>query len=411
MNKNLLIFIIIIFICIIIFLCVYFKNLKKNNDEYFWPWDLNNKPDYVTNYENVNFNVQPNYSKENITQYNFERLFKILKNINNKKIKLNNPTNYNFFTQSTTDDKMRMDLDQISKYVVSILNKDGYYNFSKTNYGDVMLWTDKENNEELKYELFLWDKKNYFEVKLWVHIIKFVNKEEGIKYGIKEKETKYFFPWYNIGSDFKDQIIPGPLDTIITSHMDTGISSINPNEPAKIKFLYLNHIEVQNSTLVVDYHKDIYPEKEYNVSDGKNFSGINDGSLPFVFIKKNNYTPYLEKGLKYNEWPTLDEEPKWKGQYPSKAPDLNWDDDGVYCKKCPNKNKDEIKFTSLNNDKDNERICDVYNPGTRWSEDKEPLQPYFWSSNYTVNNTCGQYYYMFNDAASLPGVFVGGGKR
>jgi hypothetical protein len=210
--------------------------------------------------------------------------------------------------------------------------------------------------------------------------------------------------------DFKDQLIPGPLDTIITSHMNTEIDSVRTNDPSKIKFLYLNQIEVQNSTLVVDYRKDMYPLPEYNVSEN-GFSGITDQSLEYINIKNNNPNPYLEKGRKYNQWPTLDEEPRWMGQYPSKDPILDWNDSGIYEKDPPNKTKTEIEFKPPFDKDQNKRLCDATELGTRWSYDRESLQPQFWASNYTVNNTCGENYYLFDNSASLPGVFVGGGKR
>jgi hypothetical protein len=425
MDKNFIIFIIIIIICIIIFIGYYYNNLSnnkndKNNKQYkegYMPWDFDkygeNKPNFVKNYENDNFDVPPNYRYENVTQYNIKRLYEVLKKVNKEKIVLKDKSNYNFYTQSTTNDKLRMDLDHISKYVILMLNSEGgnnYYNFAKTNYGDVMVWIDNIGNEEIKYELFLWDKKNYFEVKLWVHIIKFVNKQEGINYGIRDKEYRYFFPWYNIGMDFENQLIPGPLDTIITSHIDTSIDSINTNDPSKIKFLYLNQIEVQNSTLIVDYEKDMYPDPEYKVSE-KGFSGVSDQSLEYINIKKNDHDPYLQKSREYNKWITLDEEPRWKGQYPSKNPVLNWNDDGVYQKDPLNKTKNDIEFTPAWNKKEDNRLCDVYEPGTRWSYEREPLQGEYYPGNYTINNNCGENAWLFERQNPDGNTFYGGGKK
>ena len=156
MNNNFLIYTLLIIICIVLFL-FYFNYSKK---ESFTDLDSNIKPNFVTNYENINFINEPDYKKENITEYNFQRLFNKLEKMNIKKINLDNKVNYNFYTQSTTDDKLRMNLDIITKYVLLILNNDKYYDFNKTNYGDVEVWIDKKGNEEIKYEIFLWDKKN-----------------------------------------------------------------------------------------------------------------------------------------------------------------------------------------------------------------------------------------------------------
>jgi hypothetical protein len=417
MYKNFIIYFIILILLLVIFY-IYFKKINKNSEN-FLPWDFNNKsedvPNFVKDYENIyteksKNELQPNYKNENITMYNFKRLFDKVAQVNKEKITLKDRGNYNFYTQSTTDDKLRMDLDMISKYVILLLNKDGYYDFNKTNFGDVEIWIDKFGNEELKYELFLWDKKNYFEIKLWVNIIKFVDSGEVDKYGVKEKH--YIFQDFNIGYPFKDQIIPLPTDVVITGHFDTSTDSISPNEPTKIKHLYLNQIEIQNSTLIVDYHKNKYPFNRLDVNEENKdqFSGITDMSLEYVNIKGVDHNPYLENSRKYNKWPTLDEEPKWKGQYPSKPPPKHWDADGIYYygKKDPS----EITFT-----KDDElpfsdkRLCDIYEPGTRWSDEKEPLQPYYWPTLASLPRNCGENYWLFDLTNGANGTFFGGGKK
>ena len=417
MDKNFAIYLFIIVICIIIFILYYSNNLnfKKNikNNESFSTFNLNNenKPNFIKNYENIDFNKEPNYKYENITEYNFQRLFNQLKKINKKKITLNNKANYNFYTQSTTDDKLRMNLDMISKYVISILNGDNYYDFNKTNFGDVEMWVDKKGNEELKYELFLWDKKNYFELKLLVHIIKFIEENEVNKYGLMN--SPYIFPDFNIGLPFKDQIIPLPTEVIISGNFDTGNSTIRKNEPTKIKYLYLNQIEVQNSTLIVNYNQDKYPMNRLEVSEN-GFSGITDMSLEYVNIKnKSISSPYIENAKEYNKWITLDEEIKFAGQWPSNPPPRHWNDDGTYF--YGKHQKDDIAFKKDDKRKySDERLCDVFNNGTRWSFDKEPLQPTFNPTIAGLPRNCSENNWLFEleNGVNIGGnVFSGGGKR
>lgn len=376
-----------------------------------------NIPVFVQNYLTNATKDNPNYKVENITEYNFQRLYNNIQLVNREHIQLKDKVNYQFFTQSTTDDKLRMDLDMISKYVILILNNDGYYDFYKTNFGDVNLWTDKNGNEQLKFEVFLWDKKNYFEVKLLVNILKFVEKQEMTSYGIKEK--KYIFQDFNIGYPFKDQIIPTPIDMIISSNTAEGTSSISPNEPAKIRFLYLNQIEVQNSTLIINYEKDKYKKNRLEVSED-GFSGITDSTLEYIKIKGGSHNPYLETGEKYNQWPTLDEEPKWKSQYPSKPPPQEWDDDGIYYYGESGEPGDQIvgpnglnKYTESNySSGDVKKKCKLYTPGTRWSKMQEPLQPYYWPTLATIPRNCGENFWLFDNSASVDGnTFIGGGKR
>jgi hypothetical protein len=402
MNKNSIICILIIFILLCIILYFYIK--KHNTKESFLPWDFNkneeNKPEFIKNYEN-NYKKDDilNYRYENITQYNFNKLYETLKKVNKENINLKDKANYNFYTQSTTQDKLRMNLDIISKYVILILNNENYYDFEKTNYGDVEEWIDKEGNEELKYELFLWDKKNYFQLKLLVNIIKFIDTKDINKYGIEDKQ--YIFQDFNIGYPFKDQIIPLPIDVSITGHEDLAIKSIKANEPSKIKYLYLNSVEVQNSTLVVNYNKDKYPFNRLDVNEN-DFSGVTDSTLEYIKIKEGtDNNPYYAFSREYNKWPTLDSEPKWKAQYPSKNPPHQWNVDGIYYYG----EKDDIAFDP--------NKCDITEGGIAWSAEKMPLQPNFWPTLATLPRNCGEYYNMFDLSNGPVGgnTFIGGGKR
>jgi len=372
---------------------------KFNTNMKSTPLYNNYTPNFVQDYLNGTISSSPNYKYQNVTQYNYDNLIKKIKEINNNDIHLKGKTNYTSFTQSTTDDKLRMNLNIISERVIPVLNNN-FYDFRKTNYGDVEIHTDKYGNEEIKYEIFLWDSKNYFETKLWIHVIKFIEKSNMDMYGIENK--KYIFPYYNIGMDSKDQLIPSPTDVIISAHFDLSTSSIRNNVPEKIKFLYLNKVEIQNSTLVVDYHKDKFPDNKFEVSPEPNrFSGITDMSLEYVNIKTPvDSGPYLERGTQYNKWPTLDEEPKWKGQYPSKPMPFHWDQDGLY-------------YYGKNDEKPKEDgKCGEYAPGVRSSPMQEPLQPYFWATHATIPRNCGENNDMFelSNGISDGSVFVGGGK-
>lgn len=395
----------IIAIIFVLFIGTIFILINKNLREKFITYanprsNYINVPEFVKDYQIAADMtvVDPNYRYQNITQYNFDRLFDQVKMVNKEKINLKKITNYNFYTQSTTQDKLRLDLDMITKYVLLMLNHDKYYDFHRTNYGDVEVWVDETGNEEIKYELFLWDKKNYFQVKLLINIIKFVEEEKMKHFGIRDKH--YIFQDYNIGYPFKDQIIPLPDDVNVSEKSAAFPNGMNPNNPGKIKHLYLNQIDVQNSTLIVDYEKDKDPNNRFDVTE-EGFSGITDMSLDYIKIKGDT-NPFIDKALKYNKWPTLDEQPKWKGQYPSKPPPKHWDVDGVYYYS----KKDKKPYSD-------KRLIPMFEPGTRWSEQKEELQPYFWPTLATIPRNCGDNFWLFDNSAGPAGgnTFIGGGKK
>ncbi len=341
----------------------------------------------------------PNLIRENKTQFEWKRLLHALNQINNrKKIKLKGMTNHQSYTQSTTRDRLRLDLDQITQKIIPLLDSENTYHYAPTNYGDVEVWTDKHDNEEIKYELFLWDKKHYFEIKLWVHVLKFVDKKYLGSYGVKK--SPYLFPTYFIGYDVQDQIIPPPGESIPTmnaSNYPKGMFS--EKEPLPIQYLYVNSVKIQNSTLVVNYHKDMYPYPMLKVGEGEGtMGGTSDQSLYFSRIKGDKQ-PIYPNAKNYNKWISLPDEPTWKGEYPCKAPPINkWNEEGVYYYE---KGQGAIP----------KNVDPKFCPGTRWSSMEEPLEPNYWPSNYTVDNLCGENSWLFIYQNPSNNTFYGGGKR
>jgi len=371
------------------------KNKKIINEEFNFYETNNNTPNYVKHYLNKKVSSHPDYNTENINQFNYDRIFNKLELINEEKIQLEGPFNHEKYIISTIDDKLRRDLDNITEYVLLILNQDTYYNFSKTNYGNVEIFYNKNNSSNYIYELFLWDKKNYFQIKLIIDIIKIPKKSYIYKYGIKQK--KYIFDDYNIGIPSKDQLIPLPLDVIPTQNMKLS-NEIFKNDPLKPKYFYLNQIKLQNSTLVVDSSKNNFNNNKMDINEF-GFSGITDMSLEYIGYKSSN-NPKIKKGESYNKWPVLDEEPKWKGQYPAKSPPRDWDDDGIYYYSEKDKRNASKK----------DKYCDSYDPGTIWSPMKMPLQPESRPTLATIPRNCGENNWLFN-LQGPNGTFFGGGKK
>lgn len=362
-------------------------NSKLNNE--------NNMNNFTNEYINNKFNSEPDYYTENISQFNYDRLYNKLQMINNEKIELEGPLNNEKYIVSTIDDKLRRDLDNITNYVLLILNQDNYYDFSKTSYGNVEIFFNQNNDSNYIYELFLWDKKNYFEIKLLIDIIKIPKKSYIYNFGIKDK--KYIFEDFNIGIPSKDQLIPLPLDVIPTENSKLS-DEIYKNDPLKPKYFYLNQIKIQNSTLIVDYEKNNFNNSKMNI-DEYSFSGITDQTLEFNTFKSNN-NPINEKSVTSNKWPVLKEEPKWKGQYPAKTPPQSWDVDGIYYYS----NNDKIKAAK------NDTYSDMHDSGTIWSPMKMPLQPESRPTLATLPRNQGENWWLFNQQGP-DGTFFGGGKK
>ncbi len=353
--------------------------------------------DYVGVYEGA-FNPKgPDFINENSTQFDWKKLLDNLNKINNRKIvKLKGPTNYQFYTQSTTRDRLRMDLDQITKQIIEILNANTY-DFSKTNYGDVYVFTDKNNNEEIKYELFLWDKKNYFEIKFLVHVIKFIDNKSAGNYGVKK--SPYLFPTYFIGYPTFDQMIPPPDQVIPSMNASNEPNGICTNDPLPIKYLYINQVLLYNSTLVVNVMKN-YPRDimmKVGESEGE-MGGVNDSKLDYLKVIGDK-NPIYQIATKYNEWPKLADEPDWIAQYPAREPSVNaWDEQGIFYYVHGQGSIPKGKLPE-------------FSPGMRWSSMAEELQPSYWIANYQ-SQPCSENNWLFDSRSQVtPGTFFGGGKR
>lgn len=374
---------------------IFLKNKESNAIIPVTKNDKTNLSKFTNFYVTQKYSSDPNYYIENKSQFDYDRLYNKLQLINNEKIELKGPLNHEKYIVSTIDDKLRRDLNNITKYLLLLINDDNYYNFSKIDYGNTDIYYNFENDSNYIYELFLWDKKNYFQIKLLIDIIKIPEKSYIHKFGIKDK--KYIFEDYTIGTPSKDQMIPLPLDVIPTQNKKLS-NEIHKNDPLKPSFFYLNQIKIQNSSLIVDSEKNNFNNNKMEINE-YSFSGITDQSLEFNNFKSNN-NPINDKNNVSNKWPKLSEQPSWKGQYPAKTPPQNWDVDGIYYYSP----EDKIKASK------NDTYSDMHDSGTIWSPMKMPLQPDSRPTLATLPRNTGENYWLFNSQGP-DGTFFGGGKK
>lgn len=356
-------------------------------------------PDYQVNKDCL----KPNYLVEDETNFAKKELLVFLSKINKKPIQLKSPCIYKFYTHATMDDLLRRTMDEISDRVLTLLNKSGTYGFEKANYGDIKVWNDAVGNKEYKYELFVTSLKHYFQLKLYIHVIKFIKKDEMNPYGIKS--SPYIFPTYHNGYPTKDQLIPAPHEVIITGNIVLSTNSMKPNDVEKAEYMYLNHIDVENSTLVINSNiqKNTNEVREFIMDVGEN-GGIIDNKLEYTHLHKGELNnPIQPIARQANKWVETPSKPNYMGQFPCKVTPEMWDEDGVYYySKARGKqnNKESRDYES----------CD----GTRYSTEPLPLQPNFWVTNYAEAGTgvnCGPNSWMFSNYEGPMGTFVGGGKR
>jgi len=366
------------------------------------------------------------HTYENATVFLKNLFNELLLQFNSTTRHLKDIRTYNYYTPFTTDDRTRMDLNNITKIVLNKLNdcvKDRInrnpelmklyiqnpspqFYLQKADFGDVQVWTDKNWNEELHYEVFVWDTIHYTQYKLLINVIKFIN-DKDICYA-KNIHNKWSFPYYNIGIPSKDQMIPTPMDVIPTANMVLSTKSINANNPIKPHLLYINSIRIDNSnlvwdatTLLVDNNNLMKNSERENLGNLK--GGYADTSLEYVHVHGDN-NPVIEKACERNPWPKMWGEPDNIKQFPCGNPmPLQWNSSGIYVNEKPVPacfNSGPIHCNEMRNAPNN--VFEPYGK-VRWSTCQEPIQLTYNPTLFQLPRNCGQYFQMFDLSGAIDG--------
>lgn len=307
---------------------------------------------------------KPNFSKENYTEFMSERLLTELSKFKNERRNLKGNCKKEKYIWNTTDKFLKDELNQISKIVIEKLNKQCRFDFNYSGYGDINIKEDGKGNKHYIYELFVWDKLNYFQVKLNIDLIKYVKKGY-LPDNSRENNPNLVFPYYKIGTPSKEQLIPTPMDVIPTGNDILSTKSIQYPKPSPIEYLYINDINIENSTLIVNHTK-----KSKNTLCG----GFGDGSESFSFINGDN-DPYIEPAVIRNKWTRLPNQPYNMNTWPCTPKANDWDESGIY-----------------QPDVHDSKEC----PGETWAAQYVYPQPTFNPTVTELPRDCGENYWLFD---------------
>ena len=217
-------------------------------------------------------------------------------------------------------------------------------------------------------KLFVRDINNEFDLKLRVNILTFINKTIALNfYNINELEYSCKgFEYYNIGIPSLNQWIPDPMSVIPTGNEVISPKGINFPKKDDIRVMYINSIDIENSTLVLHPLK-VNKDVEY-------LQGITDNTLEKSSVSGDN-DPYLEPSKIRNEWPTLNSQPPYQKAWPCTLPSQDWDELSI--------STPEVYPTKL---------C----PGIRSSTKQQPLTAEYWRSMVGVPRYSGQNAWLFS---------------
>ena len=319
--------------------------------------------------EKLGLNIQhcPNFSKENRSEFVYKKLNHLLESFRTDNYELNGSYSEHKYIPGTTPQIVNDELNRLSNYILIMLNKKSIFNFVKTSYGDIKILKDKDGNKQYIYELFVRDIGHCFNLKLYVNIITYINENFFLKHTNEDSTAFEYkaFKHYPIGIPSLHQYIPTAMDVIPTRNEVLSNKSIDYPQLDDISVVYVNSIQVDNSTLV------LHPrDKTNNLFLG----GINDNVLENSNVCNDN-TPYIESAAIRNKWPRLNSQPILQKAWPCTPESEKWDYLGVY--------EPPAKPT---------RLC----PGVRSSTTQQPLTPNYWRTLATIPKNSGPNSWLFS---------------
>jgi len=257
--KAFIILVIVILICVKILIIdnIFYKN--HNNHK---------------NHKNHNNHNNHNNLNKGESLYNSSSIRNI------KKIKENT-----FYNRGTLPENIKNKLDLISNHVLKELNYNNNLDFNKTGYDNILIKSDYNNNRNYIYDLFIYDKRNNYDLKLKVNLI-----------------------YYN-DEIIKKKLMPSPMEIIsIPNNLIIDIDlKKNKQKLNKQKLnIHINFVDIINSTLFTSKLDLINTTNTDNIKISNNsFKGLNDTSNEFTLLKPAIRTPYIEKYNIRNKWPEL----------------------------------------------------------------------------------------------------------
>ena len=274
----------------------------------------------------------------NFTQTEFIKLQNVLNSFSRAKpIRLCDSAKCYKLIPATTDEEMMHELDAITAMIIDKLNQ--LYSelphytakFTKTDYDNITICHDQDNNINLVYEIFIQEHQRFpYGIQLTVDLIKYnLNKNDmiGNNRMVKNLEIKkapFHLASHAFNTDILHQngtsIIPSALNALSTPHWPI-LDTINWTLPATVlnkKVIHINSIRLKNSSLI------IHPNKYAPRTGG----GISDTTLEYSCY--NNARNYLaEPNQISNKWIPLDTEPKQLKQFPCIGVSKGWDKLGI----------------------------------------------------------------------------------
>ena len=268
----------------------------------------------------------------------------------------------------TFTDVLRQEVNEITDLILTKLSHHTGFFFKRIDYDNIVEITDKYGNKNFDYHIFVQDPQEWLVIRLHINVIKYIFPPfEHKKYLTCASATTPEFPVYEIGYPRPDQFLPLPTEVITPGGGEVlSTRGINIPQPAPIRHLFINLIEVYNNNWVLNPDKKCPPINAlsgyYNVPfDHSPFNGPS--------------TPFQEPNCVANKWITPPDKPADAKIWNCAFQPFDWNDKGILVSACKNK-----------------PICTGYQTSTELM----PPQPEYWPTNSTIPRISGPYAWMFD---------------
>lgn len=362
MNINIyLLFVILVILMIISY---------KENHHKIIPKYKKKQPTKLSNKQCINEDPCFLYENTNRTQILYLKLVTVLKKLScNKKKTLGKNCKQNVFIQGTTSNRLKTELDEVTKIVLDKINSETGFYFRKVYFDTITVFEDCHKNKNFIYNVFINDPHEELDIRLYIDVIKYI-----IKCPQKPKEitctsvTTPGMDTFEIGYPQPEQLIPLPTEVISTGAAPDLLSTkgINIKKISPIKYLYINEAKIYNTNAVVN-------------ANGKCLmdplcGNINNETTLSCSLFNQPTTPFQEPACVQNKWPRLKNEPRNLVAWPAATESPYWDTKGIPSPPTCNT-----------------QIC-----GTRSSTTQYPLVPSYWPTLATIPRNSGPNEWMFS---------------
>ena len=265
------------------------------------------------------------YENTNRTQIVYLEILNILKNMSNKnnKKRLEN-CKRNVYIQGTTDNRLKTELNEISEIILKKINTSGSkYDFKIVSLDTITEFVDPDGNKNFKYLLFIYDKIEEIQLRLYIDVIKYIiqcdvkNNSPPTCASITTPEVNTF----EIGFPQPEQLLPLPTQTVNTGFPDLlSAEGINIKKIAPIKSIYINEIKIYNTDAVINANGQC-------IMDGV-CGNIKNTTLSSSAFNQPT-TPFQEPACVRNRWMKLPDQPTGVKAWPCGSVSPYWNTKGI----------------------------------------------------------------------------------